>query len=392
MQSFGEIVYHGTPHDFDKFSLNKIGSGEGAQVYGWGIYFAQNPAVAKEYQKNLARETLFFDDQPIANSTEPFDEDALKAIEKLRKDVAERSRAGFVIENADDLNRVIDKAIYWMADAQRRDRWHDAAAWLSRNRSRLDVQRKGCLYEVEIPDDDELLDWDAKLDMQPPGVRDILRNNRKAWLPVRYMGVFHFDGESAARSVVAKMGFPQAWVWHTDEDRWWQVRVPAEDIKEAAASGEEFYHALVEFWGGRNTGGPKEASALLLRVGIPGLRYLDQFSRVGAQELLFDGKQPPLLPHGERSMKNELAFDAIIRASSRVKAPSRNYSMDLLLSRILHEAKQDDKAGEYYKDHLWDFEAAVDQLGARFSFSPIAKTYNYVIWDENRIKLVKKSC
>ena len=49
-----ERVFHGTPHDvIGSFSLNKIGSGEGAQVYGWGLYFAENPKVADSYRKNV---------------------------------------------------------------------------------------------------------------------------------------------------------------------------------------------------------------------------------------------------------------------------------------------------------------------------------------------------
>ena len=39
-------AYHSCPHDFDKFDLAKIGTGEGAQVYGHGLYFAENPAVS----------------------------------------------------------------------------------------------------------------------------------------------------------------------------------------------------------------------------------------------------------------------------------------------------------------------------------------------------------
>lgn len=48
-------AFHGSPYDFDKFDLSKIGTGEGAQAYGHGLYFAENPAVAKEYKENLAR-------------------------------------------------------------------------------------------------------------------------------------------------------------------------------------------------------------------------------------------------------------------------------------------------------------------------------------------------
>ena len=38
----GIRAYHGSPHDFDKFDLSKIGTGEGAQAYGHGLYFAEN--------------------------------------------------------------------------------------------------------------------------------------------------------------------------------------------------------------------------------------------------------------------------------------------------------------------------------------------------------------
>lgn len=48
------IAYHGTPYLFDKFDISKVGSGEGAQAYGHGMYFAERPGIASEYQKNLS--------------------------------------------------------------------------------------------------------------------------------------------------------------------------------------------------------------------------------------------------------------------------------------------------------------------------------------------------
>jgi len=50
----GIKAYHGSPHDFDAFSMDKIGTGEGAQAYGHGLYFAENPKVAEEYRNTLA--------------------------------------------------------------------------------------------------------------------------------------------------------------------------------------------------------------------------------------------------------------------------------------------------------------------------------------------------
>ena len=45
----GATMYHASPYKFDRFDLSKIGTGEGSQVYGKGIYLADNPEVAKSY-------------------------------------------------------------------------------------------------------------------------------------------------------------------------------------------------------------------------------------------------------------------------------------------------------------------------------------------------------
>jgi hypothetical protein len=47
-------AYHGTPHDFDAFDVSKIGTGEGAQAYGHGLYFAENEGIARAYRNKLA--------------------------------------------------------------------------------------------------------------------------------------------------------------------------------------------------------------------------------------------------------------------------------------------------------------------------------------------------
>jgi hypothetical protein len=50
----GVDAYHGSPHDFDAFDISKIGTGEGNQSYGHGLYFAGNEGVAKGYRAALA--------------------------------------------------------------------------------------------------------------------------------------------------------------------------------------------------------------------------------------------------------------------------------------------------------------------------------------------------
>ena len=51
--TFSIQAFHGTPHKVDKFSMDKIGTGEGAQAYGWGLYFAESKAVARAYADSV---------------------------------------------------------------------------------------------------------------------------------------------------------------------------------------------------------------------------------------------------------------------------------------------------------------------------------------------------
>ena len=50
-----QSAFHGTPHrGITQFSTDKIGTGEGNQAYGWGLYFASLRAIAEHYRKGLS--------------------------------------------------------------------------------------------------------------------------------------------------------------------------------------------------------------------------------------------------------------------------------------------------------------------------------------------------
>ena len=72
-QTYNQTAWHGSPHDFDEFDLGAIGSGEGAQFYGWGLYFAKNKEMAKNYKEVLSnvhetdKSSLFKVDIPESN-------------------------------------------------------------------------------------------------------------------------------------------------------------------------------------------------------------------------------------------------------------------------------------------------------------------------------------
>lgn len=50
-----QSAWHGSPHDFDEFDLGAIGTGDGNQAHGWGLYFAKKKSVSRNYQKELAK-------------------------------------------------------------------------------------------------------------------------------------------------------------------------------------------------------------------------------------------------------------------------------------------------------------------------------------------------
>lgn len=54
-QTYNQSAWHGSPHDFDEFDLGAIGTGEGNQAHGWGLYFAKKKSVSRNYQKVLSK-------------------------------------------------------------------------------------------------------------------------------------------------------------------------------------------------------------------------------------------------------------------------------------------------------------------------------------------------
>ena len=54
-QTYNQSAWHGSPHDFNEFDLGAIGTGEGNQVHGWGLYFAKDKKVSKQYKDVLSK-------------------------------------------------------------------------------------------------------------------------------------------------------------------------------------------------------------------------------------------------------------------------------------------------------------------------------------------------
>ncbi|MBS5507603.1 MAG: hypothetical protein KHX31_03115 [Akkermansia sp.] len=54
--TFSIAALHASPHSFRKFSTDNMGKGEGAQAYGWGLYFAESEKVNRDYMNWFAQD------------------------------------------------------------------------------------------------------------------------------------------------------------------------------------------------------------------------------------------------------------------------------------------------------------------------------------------------
>ena len=183
----GIRAYHGSPHDFDAFDASKIGTGEGAQAYGPGMYFAENENVARSYK--------------AAGQPTYLGADRIQAAQDVLKE------AGGDINKARTLADERMKATTKYSEAKL---WQDVV----NNLPDLSGKTPGRMYEVNIKaDPDRFLDWDKQLSEQPKAVQDSvnslvrLTQGERERLPIR--SVMELVGDNpVAAAALKQAGIP----------------------------------------------------------------------------------------------------------------------------------------------------------------------------------------
>ena len=160
--SFSISAFHGTPHKVNKFSTEQIGTGEGNQVYGWGLYFAQSKKVADDYRRALSPRGNFLDGKPIVAGRDgnyTYEQAAANFIYNFGRKEAER-------DMVDSVSKAVSP-----------ERKAEAEAILKEVQNiSLDRIGAGSLYTVDLNvEQDELLDWDKPMSEQPKVVQENLR-------------------------------------------------------------------------------------------------------------------------------------------------------------------------------------------------------------------------
>jgi hypothetical protein len=242
-------VFHGTPHTLPptpknplgEFDASKIGTGEGAQAYGHGIYTAENPLVAKDYQ---FMEQNWFDTSQATYKGKSIDYWYNKA--QKDQDLAFRTKNKVLEQDANA------RLAYWenimthnhpegvlksMTDPT--FGWDEATNYaksidLTKFKG---IPRSGNLYKVDLPDQqiEKMLDWDKPLTEQSQFIQDAMK---KIGMPLNKTGREAYEG------VTYEMGRQKGSTRSTV--------IPMN---------------------------PMEASNFLQQQGVVGIKYLDQFSR-----------------------------------------------------------------------------------------------------------------
>ena len=80
-----QSAWHGSPHIFDYFDLGAIGTGAGAQVHGWGLYFTKIRQAAQSYKNDTGSlyEADIPDDDVLLDEQKPFKEQPPKVQEGI---------------------------------------------------------------------------------------------------------------------------------------------------------------------------------------------------------------------------------------------------------------------------------------------------------------------
>jgi len=232
----GAIVWHGSPHKFDAFDASKIGTGEGAQAYGHGIYVTELPDVATRYRDTL---TNFRPDHIEAKLVEA---GISPEFANTYSQFAAQTKGG--ARGLDDFAELMGKPGPSPYIEQFRQR---IRAELPAARSASDAIA-GSLYKVDLPDETiaRMLDWDKPLSQQAPDVQKAIKKSQ-------------FYKDALARYKETKQ-------WYDDPKQ---------------KTGQSLHQYMQSGFGDEVGKGmtPEAAAAYLRAQGIPGIRYLDAGSR-----------------------------------------------------------------------------------------------------------------
>ena len=405
-QTLNQPAFHGTgnPDPYDRFRYDRVGGpgGEGAQAFGWGLYFAGKRELGQWYKEKLSVPVVRYDGQPLSfmaaksghiqagvdvanliDSGMDAEVAISDTIAHLKRRAADQRASAKKTRSAAESGETLPE---WGAlgtkvalletanDSLAIAKEYDAEiAWLqSLDAVKIDKAPPGKLYEVEIPDDNELLDWDKSMSEQPEAVRMALG------IPVRDLAAEQAMMDLAAKSGVEPTSLP--------EYAELTARLDAAS-KFARMTGEEFYRDLASDEIAKiaqaqgvspmsvsparfKAEGEKAASDILRAKGVPGLRFLDGSSRgsgMGSHNyVIFDDSKVAIKSYEQPNKRGPRGSVTFGRKGGQRQTDIRLFE-STNLSTMLHES-----------GHLY-LELLVDMAGREGAPSDIIQDLNVAL-------------
>ena len=288
---------HASPHSFRKFDTAFMGKGEGAQAYGWGLYFAENPKVNRSYMNQFAQDKTTWKfrevetgvievmQRSLVNSFLP--KDALPEAKEDASDIA-WSVLGDLVDASKGSMTVSDIAREVMEEIEI-NRKH--AEEYPQEREKM-VQLEGFLLS--------LLDHLDEIEARPG-----MPSNYKVELNVEDSELMGWDYVDETVLALLKDS-------PVEEVRYALERAERRaDYRGENVSGKDVYQELFDaFWDGDDgtkQEAQKAASVSLLSSDIKGFRYADGYTRGKAEEdqtynyVIFDGNDIKITAFADES-------------------------------------------------------------------------------------------
>lgn len=337
---FSIKTYHGSQASFDKFDHSFMGSGEGAQAYGWGTYVSEVEGIAKAYAKQNAAKHGIPREYKIAqlhlnHAKYEYDKvqrayDNSKAyIDSLKEDLQNyresidrrKEKVAYFAQN--NMTEAVDKLLKQIKRTEdtikvtENDinmRTNDLEGWkrkLEEVKKKYEEEQKKFdaipkpkiernLYSVDIPDDtgENYIGWDEKM---TPRMRDI----RKEILEDNGYKLVDSDGTRD---------------YFEDRDG-----KEYDLFKEQYKTGGTFYEELAQLLHSQ-----KLASLALKEYGFDGVKVIAQRNTGGNKEgkmnyVIFDENNAQITNHTKFSLRLKSAIEKTETNPSDAQKESGNY-------------------------------------------------------------------
>lgn len=176
-----QAAYAGSRVDYDQPSLEAIGSGEGNQAHGWGLYYALNKDIANKYYKMFEKQSkkhfnyngspiyLYLENQIGANFMR---EETIMAINKAAQVSSNTNIKDNLVTNLGKVEKKLKKTnTFDLAEKEKINKAINVIKDMEQDNFNLVMPQ---VHEVDIPEMDVLLDEQKKFSEQPEFVKEQL--------------------------------------------------------------------------------------------------------------------------------------------------------------------------------------------------------------------------